>query len=165
MEEQRGTSRLKDQSVRRALVWVGVLPGLRFDWREEDLSTNTSSVDFFFSLFVLQETDAIVSAFFVLWVLQEAFSLASQGRRRRRHAGKASHQSSMWTPHFSPKRCKGKGGWNCKEGLPYIFWVSIAQNDAEGEHRLVCPALDSETISSSHDPSSSKKNFISVSFY
>lgn len=66
---------------------------------------------------------------------------------------------------FSPKRCRREGGWNCKGGLPYIFWVSNAQNDAEGEHGLVCPAVNTEAISLFHYPPSSKKNQISVSLH
>ena len=48
---------------------------------------------------------------------------------------------------MAPKDAEMEGGWNCKGGLPYICEFSNAQNDAEGEHRLVRPAVNTGTVS------------------
>lgn len=58
------------------------------------------------------------------------------------------------TPRLSPKDAEGREGLERRSALH--FGVSNAQRDVDGEHRLVCPAVNTETISFSQDPSSSK---------
>lgn len=120
-------------------------PRVRTDMPLNSIPMIIHECNFLLKPFLLPEIGSVVwgylvhssspSSCFIRWIQTETTAI------------RAPHLEKYLNTSFQPERCRRGGGWNCKRGLPYILQFLMLENDAEGEHRLFCPGVDTETIS------------------